>query len=231
MDRLPRPRRGPSCSASTGEAAHGYPHTISRLDRRSRYRKSEGEPREVTLVFPGQADIDRNLVPVMTPIGAALIGICTGQSITRITRDGRKHMLTALGVTQPESSSAASCILIDWYEDRCTLPAIGGVEPLGHRATVRPTARDRCSLRGGAAMEESVIADSRLAATAPGACAISFRAYSSTEHNRAGESVALAGSPMLNCQREAEVRLPQAGSELPIEGDRVTRARSCSHTG
>lgn len=66
-----------------------------------RYRTDDGEQREVTLVFPGEADIDRGLVSVMTPIGAALIGLSRGQSIIWSTRDGRKQTLTALRVMQP----------------------------------------------------------------------------------------------------------------------------------
>lgn len=68
-----------------------------------RYRTSDGEQREVTLVFPADADIQQNRISVMTPIGAALIGLRKGQSITWLTRDGRRQMLTALRVIQPHS--------------------------------------------------------------------------------------------------------------------------------
>jgi regulator of nucleoside diphosphate kinase len=81
--------------------AEQMPADAVRMGSTVRYRTSDGEQREITLVFPGQADIDRNLVSVMTPIGAALIGLRKGQSITWITRDGRKQMLTALRVIQP----------------------------------------------------------------------------------------------------------------------------------
>ena len=76
------------------------PPDVVRMGSTVCYRTGDGEQREVTLVFPGQADIDRRCVSVMTPIGAALIGIREGQSITWITRDGRKQMLTAVLVTQ-----------------------------------------------------------------------------------------------------------------------------------
>ncbi|WDR03482.1 GreA/GreB family elongation factor [Devosia algicola] len=35
---------------------------------------------------------------VLTPVGAALIGLRTGQSITWETRDGRNNVLTVLSV-------------------------------------------------------------------------------------------------------------------------------------
>jgi regulator of nucleoside diphosphate kinase len=48
----------------------------------------------VTLVLPGGADIAEGKVSVLTPIGAALIGLSTGQSIDWTARDGRTHRLT-----------------------------------------------------------------------------------------------------------------------------------------
>ena len=86
-------------------SAEQIPSDVVRMGSTVRYRTSDGEQREVTLVFPGQADIGKNMVSVMTPIGAALIGIRKGQSITWITRDGRKQMLTALRVIQPPSET------------------------------------------------------------------------------------------------------------------------------
>ena len=76
------------------------PHVV-RMGSSVRYRTGDGEQREVTLVFPAEADIDRNRVSVMTPIGAALIGLRKGQSIAWPTRDGREQVLTVLAVTPP----------------------------------------------------------------------------------------------------------------------------------
>jgi regulator of nucleoside diphosphate kinase len=74
---------------------------IVRMGSTVRFRTTDGDQREVTLVFPAEADIDRNWISVMTPIGAALIGLRKGQSITWLTRDGRKQVLTVLRVIQP----------------------------------------------------------------------------------------------------------------------------------
>ena len=83
--------------------AEQLPPDVVRMGSQVRYRTSEGEQREVTLVFPSEADIDLNRVSVMTPIGAALVGLRRGQSITWLTRDGRKQVLTVLRVLQPEN--------------------------------------------------------------------------------------------------------------------------------
>lgn len=67
---------------------------VVRMGSTVRYRTSEGEAREVTLVYPNEADIALGRVSVLTPIGTALIGLSPGQSIEWIARDGRAHSLT-----------------------------------------------------------------------------------------------------------------------------------------
>jgi regulator of nucleoside diphosphate kinase len=79
------------------------PPNVVRMGSTVQYRTTDGDQREVTLVFPADADIERNRVSVMTPIGAALIGLSEGQSITWQTRDRRKQVLTVIKVTQPDA--------------------------------------------------------------------------------------------------------------------------------
>lgn len=59
------------------------------------------ETRTVQLVYPKEADIAQGKVSVLTPIGTALIGLRTGQSITWRTRHDRRQALTVLRVVQP----------------------------------------------------------------------------------------------------------------------------------
>lgn len=80
------------------------PSDVVRMGSRVRYRAGEME-RDVTLVFPAEADIEQNRVSVMTPVGAALIGLRKGQSITWLTRDGRKQVLTIVAVRPPAQDS------------------------------------------------------------------------------------------------------------------------------
>jgi regulator of nucleoside diphosphate kinase len=70
---------------------------------------TEGLRRRVALVFPGQADITAAKISILTPIGAALIGLSEGQSITWMTRDGRSRRLTVLAVEPlaPPADAAA----------------------------------------------------------------------------------------------------------------------------
>lgn len=66
--------------------------------------KGAGE-RQVVLVVPGDADIDAGRISVMTPIGAALIGLSAGQSMRWHTRDGREQELTVLDVEPPAEAT------------------------------------------------------------------------------------------------------------------------------
>lgn len=76
------------------------PIDVVRMGSRVRYRTDKDEELELVLVFPVAADISEGKISVLTPVGAALIGLRTGQSITWQARDGRKHALTVLAVHQ-----------------------------------------------------------------------------------------------------------------------------------
>lgn len=71
------------------------------------YRSDDGQHRTVSLVFPAEADIEQGRISVMTPIGAALIGLAAGQSIAWTTRDGRRQQLTVVNVLAADDSPAA----------------------------------------------------------------------------------------------------------------------------
>jgi regulator of nucleoside diphosphate kinase len=62
--------------------------------------------RTVSLVYPHDADIALNRVSVLTPIGAALIGLSPGQSIEWPTPDGSMGSITVLEVRNDPSLTA-----------------------------------------------------------------------------------------------------------------------------
>lgn len=62
--------------------------------------------RVVTLVYPKDENITEGKLSVMTPVGAALVGLTEGQSITWHTRAGQEKVLTVLTVEhQPEAEA------------------------------------------------------------------------------------------------------------------------------
>jgi regulator of nucleoside diphosphate kinase len=59
---------------------------------------STGEIRTASLVYPGEEDIDAGRISVLTPIGAALLGLSRGQSINWKTRSGTPRLLTVVEI-------------------------------------------------------------------------------------------------------------------------------------
>lgn len=60
--------------------------------------ESTGREHLVTLVYPAESDIERGLISVLTPIGAALLGLSQGQSIHWTTRSGEAKQLTVTSI-------------------------------------------------------------------------------------------------------------------------------------
>jgi regulator of nucleoside diphosphate kinase len=82
------------------------PAAVVQMGSTVEFSSDTGRQRRVTLVFPGDADVAASRVSILTPIGAALIGLSPGQSIAWTTRDGRRHQLTVLSVAPPDASAA-----------------------------------------------------------------------------------------------------------------------------
>ena len=77
------------------------PPDVVRMGSTVSYR-TEDDTRTVQLVYPKDADISQDRISVVTPVGAALIGMRTGQSITWRTRGDRRQALTVLEVIPPQ---------------------------------------------------------------------------------------------------------------------------------
>jgi regulator of nucleoside diphosphate kinase len=58
-----------------------------------------GDVRDVVLVYPHEADIALKRISVLTPVGAALIGLSVGQAIEFQTPGRETRSLTILGVS------------------------------------------------------------------------------------------------------------------------------------
>ena len=79
------------------EAGQGF----VRMGSQVTFRDDAGHTREVTLVYPDQADISARRISVLTPVGAALIGLSKGQTITWDTPSGDMRSLTVLAISDP----------------------------------------------------------------------------------------------------------------------------------
>lgn len=75
------------------------PQAFVRLDSTIEYAEStSGRRRTLTLVPPGQANIDEHRISVLSPIGAALLGLVPGASFNWPTGAGTARIGTIISV-------------------------------------------------------------------------------------------------------------------------------------
>ncbi len=75
------------------------PADVVRMGSTVTFKSDDGHTRTLKLVYPADESLDEHRISVMTPVGAALIGLGTGQSISWTARDGKHHRLTVTKVT------------------------------------------------------------------------------------------------------------------------------------
>lgn len=79
-----------------------HPQDIVCMNSEVEFRDhATGKVQRVTLVYPDEADISQRKVSVLTPVGTALIGLRSGDSITWETPNGEERQLTVLSVREP----------------------------------------------------------------------------------------------------------------------------------
>jgi regulator of nucleoside diphosphate kinase len=76
---------------------------------RVEYCEDDGIPQVVTLVYPGERDLYDDAMSILTPVGAALIGLTEGQAISYGAPDGTPKTIKVLRVLyQPEANRRAA---------------------------------------------------------------------------------------------------------------------------
>src|SRR5262249_27539211 len=75
------------------------PENVVRMGSTVTFKSDDGNTRTLKLVYPADESLDEHRISVMTPVGAALIGLGMGQSISWTARDGKHHRLTVTKVT------------------------------------------------------------------------------------------------------------------------------------
>jgi len=74
------------------------PRDVVRMGSTVTFRSDDGHVRTLKLVYPADESLDEHSISVMTPVGAALIGLAVGQSISWTARDGKHHRLAVTKV-------------------------------------------------------------------------------------------------------------------------------------
>ena len=75
------------------------PGDVVRMGSTVTFTADDGPTRTLKLVWPVDESLDEHRISVMTPVGAALIGLGTGQSNSWTARDAKHHRLTVTKVT------------------------------------------------------------------------------------------------------------------------------------
>lgn len=81
------------------------PHVVQ-MGSTVEFRSDVAPQKPVTLVFPQEADISAARISILTPIGAALIGLSPGQSIHWKARDSAVRELAVIRVEPPRDTCA-----------------------------------------------------------------------------------------------------------------------------
>ena len=81
-----------------------FPQDVVTMNSRVLFEDEKtGERREVTLVYPKDADIDAGRISVLVPVGSALLGLRVGQSIDWTLPGGEKRRYRVIAVPhQPQ---------------------------------------------------------------------------------------------------------------------------------
>jgi regulator of nucleoside diphosphate kinase len=69
-----------------------------------KFKDDHGDSWEYHLVFPEDADLTKNKISILSPIGCALIGYAVGSTVTIPTPNGRKELTVEEVLFQPERS-------------------------------------------------------------------------------------------------------------------------------
>jgi regulator of nucleoside diphosphate kinase len=64
------------------------------------FKDEGGKTYNLTLALPGEMSDDSERISILTPVGAALLGLSEGQSIAYRTRDNRIKTITVLEVAE-----------------------------------------------------------------------------------------------------------------------------------
>jgi regulator of nucleoside diphosphate kinase len=86
------------------DAAHVPPTNVTMGSQVEIRERPGGETRLVTLAYPSEQKLHRGSVSILTPLGAALLGLSKEQSIDYIDSDGKEKTVEVLNILyQPEA--------------------------------------------------------------------------------------------------------------------------------
>jgi regulator of nucleoside diphosphate kinase len=86
--------------------ARDVPDDVITMNSTARFRdEASGEEREMSLVYPREADGSPDKVSILAPVGSALLGLRVGHAIEWPVPGGRTVRLRVLSVTKPPEAA------------------------------------------------------------------------------------------------------------------------------
>ena len=81
------------------------PNNVVTMNSRVRLKDMEtGEEKSYTLVFPSDADIEKNRISILAPIGTAIIGYRAGDTVDWLVPGGKRKVRVEEVLYQPEAA-------------------------------------------------------------------------------------------------------------------------------
>lgn len=81
--------------------------SVVRMGSTLTYVVDGSQGKTVTLVYPGDANLENGRISITTPVGVALIGLKAGQSINYAARNGQIHDLSVVEVNYHKEAAPA----------------------------------------------------------------------------------------------------------------------------
>lgn len=89
--------------------SHKMPNDVVSIGSIVTYRdEATSQTKTVTLVYPEHADITRQRISILTPIGVALLGLSEGAAFYWDTRDEQRRLLTVIAVVQSATNESGN---------------------------------------------------------------------------------------------------------------------------
>jgi regulator of nucleoside diphosphate kinase len=81
------------------------PHNVVTMNSRVRFKDMEtGDEKSYTLVFPSDADIEKNRISILAPIGTAILGYRAGDTVNWLVPAGTRKVRILEILYQPEAA-------------------------------------------------------------------------------------------------------------------------------
>ena len=136
LERLPDVAQ--ASSGGNGARARGrglrVPANVVRIGSTVTFKSDDGNTRTLTLVYPADESLDEHRISVITPVGAALIGLAEGRRSAGPRATEHHHELTVLKVADQAGAGVAKRLEHDGSGLKSAGPIVPGEDTISRRS-------------------------------------------------------------------------------------------------